>query len=260
MAMIEIDENQDGKVSIEEFMPLFHMVLIEMVKNSIITLQSKPSQLSDFLVQCCREYDRDGKGVLTPAKLSRALRNADLGLSKFQILNILAEAGTVEGNGIEYEPFIVNVAAPMISRMFENEEEIQFQQTEAWKQVNSAEIAAEQYLGMSRDEFTSIMGSVFQQYDTDKSGYLDLNEFTAAMRDSGIPFTDKQLIMLMAEADQNDDGAIQYAEFADVAIQLMLYAYREEQPVGWMNGWKNEWAQFVISGTGKIAKSKWLSS
>ena len=92
---------------------------------------------------------------------------------------------------------------------------------------------------MSRDEFTSIMGSVFQQYDTDKSGYLDLGEFMAAMRDSGINFTDKQvmlrrwrsepadrdvfalqLIMLMAEADQNDDGAIQYAEFADVALQV----------------------------------------
>mmetsp|Transcript_35765 Transcript_35765/g.111891 ORF Transcript_35765/g.111891 Transcript_35765/m.111891 type:complete len:341 (+) Transcript_35765:181-1203(+) len=229
MAMIEVDENQDGKVSLEEFIPLFHMVLIEMVKNSIISLQSKPSQLSDFLVQCCREYDKAGKGFLTPARVSRALRDADLGLSKFQILNILAEAGSVEGNGIEYEPFIVNVAGPMITRMFENEEEIQFQQTEAWKQVNSAEIAAEQYLGMSRDEFTSIMGSVFQQYDTDKSGYLDLGEFMAAMRDSGIPFTDKQLIMLMAEADQNDDGAIQYAEFADVALQLMLYAYREEQ-------------------------------
>ena len=35
--------------------------------------------------------------------------------------------------------------------------------------------------------------------------------------------------MLMAAADSNEDGQIQYGEFAEVAVQLMAYMQREEQ-------------------------------
>ena len=40
--------------------------------------------------------------------------------------------------------------------------------------------------------------------------------------------------MLMAAADANDDGQIQYGEFAEVAVQLMAYMQREAQIVAQM--------------------------
>ena len=82
---------------------------------------------------------------------------------------------------------------------------------------------------MPRDEFAQVMGSVFKQYDADNSGYLDMQEFENAVRNSGIPFTPDMIRMLMAAADSNEDGQIQYGEFAEVAVQLMAYMQREEQ-------------------------------
>ncbi len=37
-----------------------------------------------------------------------------------------------------------------------------------------------------------------------------------------------QIMMLMAAADVNEDGHIQYGEFAEVAVQLMLYVQKEQ--------------------------------
>ncbi len=39
-------------------------------------------------------------------------------------------------------------------------------------------------------------------------------------------------MMLMAAADVNEDGRIQYGEFAEVAIQLMMYVQREQEVEG----------------------------
>ena len=84
-------------------------------------------------------------------------------------------------------------------------------------------------LGMNRDKFATSMTSIFQQYDADHSGFLDPQEFEAAMRNCGIPFNDTQIRMLMAATDLNEDGLVEYGEFANIAVQLMEYVQREEQ-------------------------------
>jgi len=227
MAMMEVDTNQDGKVSLDEFVPLFHVIMVELIKNSILDVTREPSELASFLFSCCQAYDTDGGGYLAPNKLARALRDADLGLTKFQIMTIISEAQKGP-RGIEYETFIVETATDMISTIVNVEEHTQYKRTQAWKQVQDAEESAEMVLGMSKDDFTKVMGQVFHQYDVDQSGVLDEQEFENAMRTSGIPFSEQQVMMLMAAADMNDDGGIQYGEFAEVAVQLMAYVAREE--------------------------------
>eukprot|EP00288_Rhodomonas_lens_P001440 CAMPEP_0177726846 /NCGR_PEP_ID=MMETSP0484_2-20121128/19997_1 /TAXON_ID=354590 /ORGANISM="Rhodomonas lens, Strain RHODO" /LENGTH=433 /DNA_ID=CAMNT_0019239443 /DNA_START=133 /DNA_END=1430 /DNA_ORIENTATION=- len=227
MAMMEVDTNQDGKVSLEEFIPLFHVIMIELIKHSFLEVNREPSELASFLFGCCQEHDQEGSGFLPPNKLARAFRDADLGLTKFQIMTIVGEAKKGP-KGIEYEAFILDTAVDMIHTIVNVEESMQYKRTQAWKQVQDAEDEAEHILGMSKDDFTKIMGAVFHQYDVDQSGVLDEQEFENAMRNSGIPFTEQQVLMLMAAADMNDDGGIQYGEFAEVAVQLMAYVAREE--------------------------------
>jgi len=228
MALMEVDTNQDGLVSIEEFVPLFHVIMIEMIKHSILDITREPSELTSFLIESCQKYDVDGTGYLKPSRIANALRDADLGLSKFQIMMVMSEAANTE-RGVEYEHFIEMQAVPMIRSIIDVEEHVQWKRTQAWRQVQEAESQAESILGMSRDEFTKIMTSVFQEFDMDESGFLDEQEFELAMRKSGIPFTDQQLMMLLAATDVNDDGRIQYGEFAEVAVQLMVYVQREAE-------------------------------
>jgi len=218
MAMVEVDANQDGKVSLEEFLPLFHMIMVEMIKNSILDITRETSELASYLIACCAQYDQDGTGFLPANKVSRGLRDADL-----------VGAAEQGGNGIQYEPFIVDTAAKMVEGIANAESQTNLRRAQAFRQVMEAEAVAEEFLGMPRDEFAQVMGSVFKQYDADNSGYLDMQEFENAVRNSGIPFTPDMIRMLMAAADSNEDGQIQYGEFAEVAVQLMAYMQREEQ-------------------------------
>jgi len=228
MAMMEVDTNQDGQVSMEEFIPLFHVIMREMVKNQILEVNREPDELAEYLIACCQEHDLEGTGYIKEQKLAKALREADLGLTKFQILSIAGEA--VAGpHGVEYEAFLTDTASPMITKILTNDESLQYKRTAAWKQIQGAEEEAEMVLGMDRDQFAVIMSSIFQEYDVDKSGFLDPGEFEAALKNCGIPFNDQQIRMLMASADVNDDGVVEYGEFANVAVQLMEYVQREAQ-------------------------------
>lgn len=47
---------------------------------------------ADAVVGSCQEHDQEGSGFLPPNKLARAFRDADLGLTKFQIMTIVGEA------------------------------------------------------------------------------------------------------------------------------------------------------------------------
>jgi len=228
MALMEVDTDGSGTVSIEEFVPLFHVIMIEMIKHSILDITRQPNELATYVIDLCQKQDTAGSGFLKPSKVAGCIRDADLGLTKFQIMMIMAEAPGGE-SGIDYEKFISATALPMITNIIDVEESVQYKRTAAWKQVQEAEQQAELILGMPKDEFTKVMGSVFQEFDVDESGYLDEVEFENAMRKSGIPFTDQQIMMMLSASDVNDDGRIQYGEFAEIAVQLMAYVQRESE-------------------------------
>jgi len=228
MAMMEVDANQDGKVSLDEFVPLFHTLMIQLIKREVLLARRSGTELVAFLIESCQNFDRAGTGLLRPAALSQGIRDADLGLSKFQIASIIRRAPTRPDKLVEYEPFLAEVAAPIIEQIMHTSEETQLKRSKAWRLVKEAEDEAEQVLGMDRNEFTRVLGSIFHEYDRDNSGSLDYDEFYAAVSNSGIGFSEDQIYMLMAAADVNDNGSIQYSEFANVALKLMEYASREE--------------------------------
>ncbi|KAJ1471221.1 hypothetical protein T484DRAFT_3538519 [Baffinella frigidus] len=127
MAMVEVDANQDGQVSLDEFVPLFHSIMIDMIKNSILDITRETSELASYLIACCANYDQEGTGYLPANKVSRGLRDADLGVSKFQIMHIVSQAEQ-GGKGVQYEPFIVDTAATMIEGIANAESHMQIRQ------------------------------------------------------------------------------------------------------------------------------------
>lgn len=228
MAMMEVDTNQDGQVSIDEFVPLFHVIMREMVKAKVVQEQKQPDELSQFLIACCQEFDIEGTGYLKEQKLAKALREADLGLTKFQIMTVVGQAES-GAHGIQYEPFMLDQASTMIGKMLESDSEMMYKRTAAWKQIQEAEEEAEMILGFDKDQFSAMISGLFHEYDADRSGALDPDEFERAIRNSGIPFSETQIRMLMAAADLNEDGLIEYGEFAHVALKLMEYFQQEER-------------------------------
>ena len=56
---------------------------------------------------------------------------------------------------------------------------------------------------------------VFRDFDKDKSGSVDYNEFRQGLLYLGVPLNDKEFDMLIAEVDNDGGGEIDYNEFAE---------------------------------------------
>lgn len=55
--------------------------------------------------------------------------------------------------------------------------------------------------------------AIFNKYDTDKSGELDLDEFAVFCKDMGEDYTPEQLEIALAEIDEDGNGTIDFEEF-----------------------------------------------
>lgn len=88
--------------------------------------------------------------------------------------------------------------------------------------------------------------AIFNKYDTDKSGELDLDEFGVFCQDLGEKFTPEQLEVALNEIDEDGNGTIEFEEFykwwcADPAhedsadftnrMRNTFFGYRDTKPM-----------------------------
>lgn len=72
-------------------------------------------------------------------------------------------------------------------------------------------------------KFEAEILDLFNKYDIDKNGYLDMEEIRTAMKDMysflremNIPFTDYDIDKMVQDADSNSDGKIEIKEFVNL--------------------------------------------
>ncbi|KDO27248.1 hypothetical protein SPRG_07497 [Saprolegnia parasitica CBS 223.65] len=73
----------------------------------------------------------------------------------------------------------------------------------------------------------SILVSAFQREDSDHDGVLRLDEFRAAMEHTTLDLSSEQVVSMMAAADENGDGCIDYAEFVQFAVVNLVQLKKE---------------------------------
>jgi len=80
-------------------------------------------------------------------------------------------------------------------------------------------------------ELEELLKNLFLENDEDGNGYLDHDEFRRVIREANLGLSDKDILKIMAEADENDDGVIEYKEFIPIAVDLVqgLYAKMDTQ-------------------------------
>ncbi|GFR90513.1 calmodulin [Elysia marginata] len=120
--------------------------------------------------------DKDGSGTLEKKELTELLKEGSCNMPESQIDNVFVYFDGPEGDQrITMEEFI--------------------------KGMRNIEI----FIGRLR--------SLFDKFDTDKSGYLDSNELRKVMEFSGHKFTDSEINDILKGADSSGDGKISFDEF-----------------------------------------------
>ena len=89
---------------------------------------------------------------------------------------------------------------------------------EAWYEANSAN---------SSDvaEIHELLVSLFKEADVDGTKTLAHDEFISCMEKAELGISSHELHLVMAEADDNDDGVIDYDEFVPIALDL-IHAFK----------------------------------
>lgn len=75
---------------------------------------------------------------------------------------------------------------------------------------------------------------LFQELDSDKSGFLSFDEFSELMSRSQVGINTDDLRHVLAEADDNGDGVVQYSEFVPLAIDMILAFRTKSQASKWV--------------------------
>mmetsp|Transcript_38690 Transcript_38690/g.82166 ORF Transcript_38690/g.82166 Transcript_38690/m.82166 type:complete len:424 (-) Transcript_38690:62-1333(-) len=162
------------------------------------------------------KYDGDGNGFLDPGEFKLLMDDLQqrLDFPKDEIYRFLAEADMNSDGMIEYEEFIP-LALQIIQGMYAKKR----------MEQHMAEIDhhAEDLLvhGMSKEELTDLVGSIFERMDTDGSGTLNKQEFVAALTSMELGLTRREINAIMFQVDQDQDNRISYREFVPFAFELL---------------------------------------
>mmetsp|Transcript_86080 Transcript_86080/g.216692 ORF Transcript_86080/g.216692 Transcript_86080/m.216692 type:complete len:423 (-) Transcript_86080:165-1433(-) len=162
------------------------------------------------------KYDKDHNGYLDPGEFKALMDDLQqrLDFPKDEIYRFLAEADMNADGQIEYEEFIP-LALQIIQGMYAKKRMEQH--------ISDVEQHAEDLLvhGMSREELTDLVGSIFERMDADGSGQLNKQEFITALTSMELGLTRREINTILFQIDQDQDGNISYREFVPFAFDLL---------------------------------------
>jgi Ca2+-binding EF-hand superfamily protein len=173
-------------------------------------------EVEGIILDLFHKYDKDDNQFLDPQEFKSLMEDLQerLDFPKDEVFRFLAEADMNSDGMIEYEEFIP-LALQIIQGMYAKKRLEQ--------QLTDVDQHAEDLLvhGMSREELTELVHSIFERMDQDKSGQLSKQEFVAALTSMELGLTRREINAIMFQVDQDQDGNITYTEFVPFAFDLL---------------------------------------
>lgn len=214
----EVDENEDGNVSYQEFLPLCFNLLVEIVSQQFEASEvpRDEAELKDFFTDLFAAADVEGNGLLAVADIAALLDQAELGLSTIQQSAILAEARTNDDGLVEYARFAGD-AATIIAAIID----LQFNESRAEAVIAARSSSERTVLGMNEAEFTDALSTALGEADTEGTGMVHYADAKAVLV-SDLGLTDKQSNGVIIHASQDGEGNVSIADVAAGAFAVLL--------------------------------------
>jgi len=222
--MIECDENDDGCIEYNEFVPFMVQVLQAFKAKDEMTEQMQKDQQEaeemaeailikgmyqeEFLEQLGNSFlaaDEDKNGYLDRKEFKKCLRYAGLGLTKREVNLLMSEADTDMDGKISWQEFATKCYEVMV-----------------WHFTN--EILEDQRK-FPANELEKDLLLMFEAADTDQSGLLhhgDIKTFLKEYSYELLGLTDLQISVIFSESQPDKGGLVDYAMFARKAAQLIF--------------------------------------
>ena len=171
-------------------------------------------------------------------------------LTVVQVSTLMQEAAVDASGQIDYSAFVTR-CAPLLCRIYDSNYRLVQAPVEetAVVQPDPDVVAAARKPGRPRRgsilheaDPEGVMKAIFKAADDNGNGVLDRKEFLQIMRQADLGLTSKDLNLLLAEADINDDGTVNYMQFVPIAMDVIKC--REA-----LTGHKEEMTQLEVAAT-----------
>ena len=216
MIMSFVDEDSSGTVEYNEFAPLMFNWMVEALKLGF--LEAQMDELQMYMLSHLSQYDASHSGLLPFEQLKMALFEMDLvRLTPIQVHTLLADAVFNDDGNVELAPF-VRSAAPLAQRMLDPRLEHKRMTVSKMARITPLQALSEE----EKARLGQMAAAVFTQYDEDKSGKLDRQEFNKCLVESKLGLTERQIAYMMSAADVSEDGLIDYGEFNELFNNCIL--------------------------------------
>jgi Ca2+-binding EF-hand superfamily protein len=226
LLQLEVDQNEDGVISYEEFVPLCFNILVEIMAEEFkhAAIPKDVAELESFFLEVFAGQDKKGTGRMQPHILKSALRAADVGLTTVQINALMSEAEEDEEGNVDYRRFATTIATT-VSHM------IDFQLSpEAGAVLGDvrARDDADHVLGCTEEQMEAVLQRAFEELDAGRSGQLPRPEIrravTAALPDATAP----QMNVIMALAEPEPNGLVVYSTVVSWSFKSLQWLVEQE--------------------------------
>ena len=126
-------------------------------------------------------FDSDGSGTVEPREMKSAMQSLGFEAKGSTMFHVITELDKDGSGAIDFEEFI----GMMVSKLSENE--------------SKAEIR-----------------SIFNIFDVDKTGHINIKNLKKIARDLGETVDDDELLDLIRKADSDNDGQVSFDDFYSV--------------------------------------------
>lgn len=269
--MSEADENDDGMIDFNEFLPLafsifeaiyakqdLHKHEDEAVsKASDLLLHGMTrEELEGLLHQLFNRADVEGKGYLDRQQFGKVLKDSDLGFTRREINTLMHQVDENDDGVIEFSEFVPLAFELCVGIM--------------------ARSLATQDLPTGVKEAEDFFIALFTNADTENTGHLKMNVIKRLIAEADLGLSRVQISALMSEAKRDPkDSKVDYNKFAPVAAQMVSsiinFQNAEDQAMqrerrsqeeyllvhgrdaeGFYNDMANSFAQIDQQGTGML--------
>ena len=221
----EADLDDNGLVEYKEFVPLLHSLIVS-VKSKHAARQARAEatttaresaqiqfvkgmtidELSATIRRVFQDCDLDGNGTLDPTEFRKALRSAELNLSKKEINLLLMQSDLNHDGVVEYDEFVPVCFDVLVERA-------------THKQLESDATR-------SCDAVTKALLEVFASADLEDSGKLKLRQLKrclqALVENDVLSLSKTQIISVLSTSDPSpDDGLVRYKRWAPLAADII---------------------------------------
>ena len=233
MVLQTLPRDPFGKIIYSGISQTLTDVCFSSMKNMII--QSQGSDLQNYLTELFKTEEARvllEQGVAEPttftgylpfrSMISLMSTSTRLSLSRLQVM-VIASSAEIEDGRVNYLKF-APAAARTIELMFQPH--MLRQRAEL---IETTELSPTHLLnGASPEDFLRKLRTLFSSYDLGKTGELNPRQFRAVMDSMDLQLTPGEIMALMSSADIDNNGTIDFDEFAEFCMTNLLHLEREK--------------------------------